>query len=213
MELSAFAHMTKRNVKVIQPGLVYVIEWAAGGDMSEYLAQTEETAVGDRETRRSRREKRRETEETELSTATGTAYVAYVSSFSAVSQWLTVVQLPRLGALLVHPKPAGSTCRVSQRRGSTGPRHASSALTSLEEARVEGEGQVHEGAKEAAVECCSSRYRSRGFRPPYSLPDPLARIYISIPSPINGAFISSVCLPIGGGPGASRLPFPQAHLR
>ena len=31
MELSAFAHMTKRNVKVIQPGLVYVIEWNAAG--------------------------------------------------------------------------------------------------------------------------------------------------------------------------------------
>ncbi|CAA7264042.1 unnamed protein product [Cyclocybe aegerita] len=30
MELSAFAHMTRRNVKVIQPGLVYVIEWATG---------------------------------------------------------------------------------------------------------------------------------------------------------------------------------------
>ena len=32
MELSAFAHMTKRNVKVVQPGLVYIIEWNAGGD-------------------------------------------------------------------------------------------------------------------------------------------------------------------------------------
>ncbi|KAI0684563.1 hypothetical protein BC835DRAFT_1536195 [Cytidiella melzeri] len=32
LELSAFAHMTKRNVKVIQPGLVYVIEWDAGGE-------------------------------------------------------------------------------------------------------------------------------------------------------------------------------------
>ena len=31
MELSAFAHMMRRNVKVIQPGLVYVIEWNAGG--------------------------------------------------------------------------------------------------------------------------------------------------------------------------------------
>ena len=30
MELSAFAHLTKRNIKVIQPGLVYVIEWRAG---------------------------------------------------------------------------------------------------------------------------------------------------------------------------------------
>ena len=32
LELSAFAHMTKRNVKVVQPGLVYVIQWDAGGD-------------------------------------------------------------------------------------------------------------------------------------------------------------------------------------
>lgn len=32
MELSAFAHMTRRNIKVIQPGLVYVIEWYAGGE-------------------------------------------------------------------------------------------------------------------------------------------------------------------------------------
>ncbi|KZT00393.1 cysteine proteinase [Laetiporus sulphureus 93-53] len=32
LELSAFAHMTRRDVKVIQPGLVYVIEWAAGSD-------------------------------------------------------------------------------------------------------------------------------------------------------------------------------------
>ena len=31
MELSAFAHMTRRNIKVVQPGLVYVIEWRAGG--------------------------------------------------------------------------------------------------------------------------------------------------------------------------------------
>ena len=27
--------MKKRNVKVIQPGLVYVIEWGAGGDTAE----------------------------------------------------------------------------------------------------------------------------------------------------------------------------------
>ncbi|KAF4611912.1 hypothetical protein D9613_004015 [Agrocybe pediades] len=30
MELSAFAHMMRRNIKVVQPGLVYVIEWRAG---------------------------------------------------------------------------------------------------------------------------------------------------------------------------------------
>ncbi|VDB88492.1 unnamed protein product [Peniophora sp. CBMAI 1063] len=32
LELSAFAHMARRDVKVVQPGLVYVIEWAAGWD-------------------------------------------------------------------------------------------------------------------------------------------------------------------------------------
>jgi len=32
LELSAFSHMKKCNVKVIQPGLVYLIEWAAGWD-------------------------------------------------------------------------------------------------------------------------------------------------------------------------------------
>ncbi|KAI0061312.1 cysteine proteinase [Artomyces pyxidatus] len=31
LELSAFAHMARRDVKVIQPGLVYVIEWSTGG--------------------------------------------------------------------------------------------------------------------------------------------------------------------------------------
>ncbi|KAK7035676.1 OTU domain-containing protein [Favolaschia claudopus] len=40
MELSAFAHLTQRNVKVIQPGLVYVIEWAAGGGPSSPTVPT-----------------------------------------------------------------------------------------------------------------------------------------------------------------------------
>ncbi|KZT34953.1 cysteine proteinase [Sistotremastrum suecicum HHB10207 ss-3] len=35
LELSAFAHLKRRNVKVIQPGLVYVIEWAGGSDPEE----------------------------------------------------------------------------------------------------------------------------------------------------------------------------------
>ena len=38
MELSAFAHYSRRDVKVIQPGLVYVIEWFAGWDPSEIAA-------------------------------------------------------------------------------------------------------------------------------------------------------------------------------
>ncbi|KAG9217661.1 hypothetical protein CCMSSC00406_0003650 [Pleurotus cornucopiae] len=50
LELSAFAHMTRRNVKVIQPGLVYVIEWSAGWD-------PDDDEAGDR--RRLRSDKKR----------------------------------------------------------------------------------------------------------------------------------------------------------
>ncbi|RDX46065.1 cysteine proteinase [Lentinus brumalis] len=83
LELSAFAHMTKRNVKVIQPGLVYVIEWAAGGDFDEAsAAQNDDQNTDDRDKRRQRRERRRSeaemsAEDTEPSMATGTVYVAY----------------------------------------------------------------------------------------------------------------------------------------
>ncbi|KAJ7500759.1 hypothetical protein B0H11DRAFT_2155417 [Mycena galericulata] len=44
MELSAFAHLTRRNVKVIQPGLVYVIEWAAGAPLSPTLPSSSTSA-------------------------------------------------------------------------------------------------------------------------------------------------------------------------
>ena len=33
--MSAFAHMMRRDVKVIQPGLVYVIDWSAGWDPAD----------------------------------------------------------------------------------------------------------------------------------------------------------------------------------
>ncbi|KAI0289130.1 hypothetical protein BC826DRAFT_1033784 [Russula brevipes] len=75
LELSAFAHMKKCNVKVIQPGLVYLIEWAAGWDgvaaavvteaptsSSSSLATTlveQEPLLNDRSRRAARRESRR----------------------------------------------------------------------------------------------------------------------------------------------------------
>lgn len=72
LELSAFAHMKKCNVKVIQPGLVYLIEWAAGWDpvvakdnptsSSSSLATTlveREPIVNDRSRRAARRESKR----------------------------------------------------------------------------------------------------------------------------------------------------------
>ncbi|TFK37508.1 hypothetical protein BDQ12DRAFT_143460 [Crucibulum laeve] len=68
MELSAFAHLTKRNVKVIQPGLVYVIEWAAGGDPSS-------SSTPERKVSSSRYDDSEE--EDEQDNQGGTIYVAY----------------------------------------------------------------------------------------------------------------------------------------
>ncbi|KAL0952860.1 hypothetical protein HGRIS_007082 [Hohenbuehelia grisea] len=78
LELSAFAHMARRNVKVIQPGLVYVIEWTAGGsgdnptsdqptddavnddaDVDEEDEDDETAGLTERERRRMRRDKKR----------------------------------------------------------------------------------------------------------------------------------------------------------
>lgn len=50
MELSAFAHMTKRDIKVVQPGLVYVIEWRAGAQVETSASGSSSTGSGLRET-------------------------------------------------------------------------------------------------------------------------------------------------------------------
>lgn len=75
LELTAFSHLKKRDVKVIQPGLVYVIEWQSGADLSptrETAPETFETQhseapfvapLKDREARRLRREKVRDMKE------------------------------------------------------------------------------------------------------------------------------------------------------
>lgn len=63
LELSAFAHYARRDVKVIQPGLVYVIEWFAGWDPSEIAAtsgpslEVPSSPADSREKRRMKREK------------------------------------------------------------------------------------------------------------------------------------------------------------
>ncbi|KAL7278488.1 hypothetical protein ACG7TL_007487 [Trametes sanguinea] len=89
LELSAFAHMTKHNVKVIQPGLVYVIEWDAGGEdeptREDAAAPTDDSAADSRQKRRQRRERLRAAseknsaadDEAEASSSHGTVYVAY----------------------------------------------------------------------------------------------------------------------------------------
>jgi len=107
LELSAFAHLSQRNVKVIQPGLVYVIEWAGGGggDLSSPTTIPSPTipaipgdaGLDEREKRRLRRDQKRgtrarasssataadqdeEEEEENIDPAAGAVYVAYVHS-------------------------------------------------------------------------------------------------------------------------------------
>jgi OTU domain-containing protein 3 len=63
MELSAFAHFTQRNIKVIQPGLVYVIEWNAGGDPDDFQKDdnhADDNPANARERRKQRRERLKE---------------------------------------------------------------------------------------------------------------------------------------------------------
>ncbi|KDQ54653.1 hypothetical protein JAAARDRAFT_38335 [Jaapia argillacea MUCL 33604] len=77
LELSAFAHLMRRDVKVIQPGLVYLIEWASGGaDLASSPSASMEhhspdlssgdlplVGIDPREHRRLKREKKREAKE------------------------------------------------------------------------------------------------------------------------------------------------------
>ncbi|THH05991.1 hypothetical protein EW146_g9750 [Bondarzewia mesenterica] len=64
LELSAFAHMARRDVKVIQPGLVYVIEWASGLDFTPATPEPSSSSTAldesldDRPKRMTRREKK-----------------------------------------------------------------------------------------------------------------------------------------------------------
>lgn len=93
LELSAFAHLKRKNVKVIQPGLVYVIEWNTGSPVKETFTSESEnesdtplSPTHEREQRRARRDKIRESkpserkprEQPKKSSAADTVYVAYV---------------------------------------------------------------------------------------------------------------------------------------
>lgn len=112
LELTAFAHLKRRDVKVIQPGLVYVIEWTSGADLSPTLGSMpslqnehsedegdEARLVGEKEARKTRRERKQEMrararakaqaeaqlqmmEEDESSSSLGAVYVACVLHIS-----------------------------------------------------------------------------------------------------------------------------------
>lgn len=82
LELSAFAHCKRRNVKVIQPGLVYIIEWNTGVDDDDGDAASSPNGDADeRDRRRMRRTKEKGAKSTLVpepeDEAQGTIYVAY----------------------------------------------------------------------------------------------------------------------------------------
>ncbi|KAH7906935.1 hypothetical protein BJ138DRAFT_1117131 [Hygrophoropsis aurantiaca] len=107
LELSAFAHFARRNVKVIQPGLVYVIEWAAGGDFDRPASNCEDDMLDERERRRLRRHHHDESEEpSESDPSVGAVYVAYHDweHFSSIRN----LRGPHSGLPLVSELPADS---------------------------------------------------------------------------------------------------------
>lgn len=65
-------------MKVIQPGLVYVIQWTAGGESSSDAGGTAGDAapISEREKRRLKREKLRDDQEGQNKEPSGTVYVA-----------------------------------------------------------------------------------------------------------------------------------------
>ncbi|EIW74841.1 cysteine proteinase [Coniophora puteana RWD-64-598 SS2] len=71
LELSSFSHLKRRDVKVIQPGLVYVIEWAAGGDI---VAAAEDSSDSKP---KSKRKHQQEGGDEDMMAETGPVYVAY----------------------------------------------------------------------------------------------------------------------------------------
>lgn len=76
LELTAFSHLKRRDVKVIQPGLVYVIEWTSGADLSpttpevplsEQIPLTPASPMKGRDARRVRREKKQQLKDKQAS--------------------------------------------------------------------------------------------------------------------------------------------------
>ncbi|KAH7924401.1 cysteine proteinase [Leucogyrophana mollusca] len=115
LELSAFAHFTRRNVKVIQPGLVYVIEWAAGGDMpfDRPASAQDDDKLNEREIRRLRRQHQRDEPIAETSgsdPSVGAVYVAYHDweHFSSIRN----LRGPHSGVPLVSELPADAEVPV-----------------------------------------------------------------------------------------------------
>lgn len=144
LELSAFAHLTRRNVKVIQPGLVYVIEWAAGGsDASGPVAgstSTEDDSLNERERRRLRRDEKRAEKRMQMEDndddsddladpAAGAVYVAYASFHLPFSQTLTCSAATMTGSTFLQfaiSKARIQVCPSSWRRPRTRRPHPSS---------------------------------------------------------------------------------------
>ncbi|THH07595.1 hypothetical protein EW145_g3266 [Phellinidium pouzarii] len=145
LELTAFAHLKRRDVKVIQPGLVYIIEWTSGADLSpteseapvdEQVPATPEASVNDRDARRVRRDKRKDVKakrtadnDGEGNSSLGAVFVAYHDweHFSSVRN----LTGPHSGFPYVVEKPAGSHPVLGKVKGkSSVPQSSQSSVES-----------------------------------------------------------------------------------
>ncbi|KAG9310909.1 hypothetical protein JVU11DRAFT_8770 [Chiua virens] len=117
LELSAFSHFARRNVKVIQPGLVYVIEWHAGGevipDQSTSPANPADAqSMEARERRRLRKQQQQQRDEMSQQEEAGdTVYVAYHDweHFSSIRN----LRGPHIGLPNVRELPVDSEAIIS----------------------------------------------------------------------------------------------------
>ena len=78
MELSAFAHLTRRNIKVIQPGLVYVIQWnpSSKSPNADESMDLDEAHNDRRSMRRRQKKSQREFSDSDEEDGGATIYVA-----------------------------------------------------------------------------------------------------------------------------------------
>lgn len=133
LELTAFAQLKVVNVKVVQPGLVYVIEGAKtdifGPSTSTSTVSVEEGPTSSKDKRKAKKERikkkaaekmaddEQEDDDDESGSASypATVYVAYVPPFFHWCHLNTYrLQLPRLGALFLRTKSDRPTSRHAQ---------------------------------------------------------------------------------------------------
>ncbi|EJD05027.1 cysteine proteinase [Fomitiporia mediterranea MF3/22] len=215
LELTAFAHLKRRDVKVIQPGLVYVIEWTSGADLSPTIATSPlseqppspPAALSERDARRARREKKRErmarakhaarivqddvdSDEENDSSSLGPVYVAYHDweHFSSVRN----LTGPHTGIPYAVEKPVTTAQASLANRPEITALSPQSSSSSIESSPVEDD-EDEDDEDEVAEELGESQ------DPPETIPLPVSRS--PSPSPSSEASTSGSALSVPPVPG------------